>query len=148
MDALSVQNYELWFGLGCALIVAEIFILGAMNGALLVIGLSFMATALATYALDLSFGLQLTMLAVMLIISGITIKALGKYLPKKSVALLNDREAEMVGKVFPLHAAITQGEGDIKIGDALYTVYGEDAQAGTLVRLEAKHGMGFSVNIA
>ncbi len=148
MDALTtVQDYEIWFGLGCALIIAEILIMGVFNGAMLVAGLSFVLTAFATHKLDLSMGWQFTTLAVFLVVSAIAIKLIGKYLPKKPAAVLNDRESEMIGKVYVLHSAITNGEGDIKVGDALYTVHGEDAEAGTPVRLTAKQGMGFVVEV-
>lgn len=144
----NVTAAEIWFGLGCALIIAEMLILGVLNGALLVTGLSFMLVAFLTHLYKIPAALQLVTLAVSLCTTGLCIKWLYKFLPQEKGDELNDRESQMIGKTFHLNSAIKQGLGDIKIGDALYTVHGPDAPAGTLVRITAKTSMIFTVEIA
>ena len=149
MEQISnVTAAEIWFGLGCALIIAEMLVLGLLNGALLVAGLSFMLVAFLTHLYEIPVALQLVILAVSLCTTGLCIKWLYKYLPQEKGDELNDRESQMIGKAFHLNSAIEQGLGDIKVGDALYTVNGPDAPAGTLVRITAKTSMIFTVEIA
>jgi inner membrane protein len=149
MEQISnVTAAEIWFGLGCALIIAEMLVLGLLNGALLVAGLSFMLVAFLTHLYEIPVALQLVILAVSLCTTGLCIKLLYKYFPQEKRTELNDRESQMIGKTFHLNSAIEQGLGDIKVGDALYTVNGPDAPAGTLVRITAKTSMIFTVEIA
>lgn len=49
--------------------------------------------------------------------------------------LLNRRAEQFIGKVFPLESAIINGQGRIKLGDALWTVEGPELPAGTRVRV-------------
>lgn len=48
---------------------------------------------------------------------------------------LNRRTAQFIGQVFALEQAIVDGQGRIKIGDALWTVYGHDMPVGSKVRV-------------
>ena len=59
--------------------------------------------------------------------------------------LLNRRSAQLMDKVFPLESAISNGRGRIKVGDAFWAVEGEDAPAGTRVRIIAVEGMTLRV---
>jgi membrane protein implicated in regulation of membrane protease activity len=49
--------------------------------------------------------------------------------------LLNRKSEQLIGKVLPLHQAIVNGQGRVKLGDALWTVDGPDLPAGTQVRV-------------
>jgi inner membrane protein len=55
--------------------------------------------------------------------------------------LLNRRAEQLVDKVMTLETAITNGQGRVKIGDALWTVQGADLPAGSLVRVVAVDSM-------
>ena len=55
--------------------------------------------------------------------------------------LLNKRAAQLMDRVLTLDAAIENGRGKVKIGDALWSVVGEDLAAGTRVRVVAVEGM-------
>lgn len=55
--------------------------------------------------------------------------------------LLNQRGAQLVGRVFPLDVPIVDGRGRIKVGDAYWQVAGVDLPQGTRVRVEAVDGM-------
>jgi len=49
--------------------------------------------------------------------------------------LLNQRSAQLVGRVYPLDTAIVNGRGRLKIGDAYWHVEGPDIVAGVRVRI-------------
>lgn len=59
--------------------------------------------------------------------------------------LLNQRSRQLLDKVYPLDVAISNGRGRIKVGDAFWAVEGEDAPAGTRVRVIAVDGMTLRV---
>ena len=65
--------------------------------------------------------------------------------PKSDQPLLNRRAEQLVGQVYPLDAAIVDGRGRLKIGDAFWSVEGPDAPVGTSVRIAAVHGMSLRV---
>jgi membrane protein implicated in regulation of membrane protease activity len=55
--------------------------------------------------------------------------------------LLNQRSAQLLGRVYPLDTAIVNGRGRLKIGDAYWHVEGPDAAAGARVRIVGVHDM-------
>jgi len=55
--------------------------------------------------------------------------------------LLNQRSAQLLGRVYPLDTAIVNGRGRLKIGDAFWHVEGPDTAAGTRVRIVGVHDM-------
>ena len=61
---------------------------------------------------------------------------------------LNRRSEQLIGQVFVLHEAIIDGRGRVKLGDALWTVEGSDAPAGTKVRVIAADSMVLKVDCA
>ena len=54
--------------------------------------------------------------------------------------LLNQRTAQIVGRVFSLEEAIINGQGKIKIGDSLWRVQGEDCAINNKVKVIAAKG--------
>ncbi len=62
--------------------------------------------------------------------------------------LLNKRGAQLVGRVVPLLEPIVNGRGKVQIGDALWTVRGAEAPAGTRVVIESVSGMNLDVRPA
>lgn len=58
---------------------------------------------------------------------------------------LNRRAAQLVGEVFPLEQAIVNGQGRIKIGDALWVVHGPDLPKGAAVRVTGGDAMTLTV---
>jgi membrane protein implicated in regulation of membrane protease activity len=62
--------------------------------------------------------------------------------------LLNKRGEQLVGTVLPLHEAIVNGKGRVKLGDALWTVEGPDLPAGTSVRVVGATTMTLKVSPA
>ena len=59
--------------------------------------------------------------------------------------LLNRRAEHFIGKNFILESAIVNGSGRLKIGDAFWTVSGEDLPVGTRVRVIQSDGMVLTV---
>src|SRR5262249_33540905 len=53
---------------------------------------------------------------------------------------LNQRPAQLIGRVVPLEEAIVHGRGKARIGDTVWAVEGRDARAGTQVRVVAAQG--------
>jgi len=59
--------------------------------------------------------------------------------------LLNRRAEHFIGKNYVLESAIVNGSGRLKIGDAFWTVSGEDLPVGTRVRVVQSDGMVLTV---
>lgn len=59
---------------------------------------------------------------------------------KSEVEDLNDRGAQLVGQTAVLADAISNGQGRVKIGDTTWRVKGDDAKAGTRVRVVSAEG--------
>lgn len=59
--------------------------------------------------------------------------------------LLNRRAEHFIGKNYVLESAIVNGSGRLKIGDAFWTVAGEDLPVGTRVRVVQSDGMVLTV---
>jgi membrane protein implicated in regulation of membrane protease activity len=62
--------------------------------------------------------------------------------------LLNRKAEQLIGKVLPLHQAIVNGQGRVKLGDALWTVEGPDLPQGTQVRVIGATSMTLKVDPA
>ena len=59
--------------------------------------------------------------------------------------LLNRRAEQFVGKVYVLESSISNGTGQIKMGDALWTVTGPDLPAGARVLVTTAQSMVLTV---
>lgn len=68
--------------------------------------------------------------------------------PAPDQPLLNQRAAQLVGRVVVLDAAIENGYGKVRIGDALWTVVGADLPVGTRVVITGVQGMELTVTRA
>ncbi|MCB1553196.1 MAG: NfeD family protein [Xanthomonadales bacterium] len=62
--------------------------------------------------------------------------------------LLNRKTAQLMDRVFELQAPIVNGRGKVKIGDALWTVEGDDMPTGQRVRVVGVDGMVLRVHAA
>ena len=62
--------------------------------------------------------------------------------------LLNRKAEQLIGKVLPLHQAIVNGQGRVKLGDALWTVEGPDLPQGAQVRVIGATSMTLKVDPA
>jgi membrane protein implicated in regulation of membrane protease activity len=59
--------------------------------------------------------------------------------------LLNRKTEQFIGKIYVLDAAIVNGNGRVKMGDALWTVTGPELPAGTRVRVVSADSMTLAV---
>jgi len=59
---------------------------------------------------------------------------------KSEVEGLNERGSQLVGQMGVISDAITNGQGRVKIGDTTWRVKGEDAKAGSKVRVVSADG--------
>lgn len=64
-----------------------------------------------------------------------------KYPAETDQPLLNKRGAQYIGRIFPLYAAIENGEGKIKVDDTIWKVQGEDCDISTKVKVTGMRGM-------
>lgn len=59
---------------------------------------------------------------------------------KSDLPDLNVRGAQYIGRVVPVEEPIRGGRGKVRIGDSLWQVEGEDAAAGTFVKIKSANG--------
>lgn len=123
-----------WAGLSLLLIAAETLAPGVF---MLWLGLAAAAVCVVVWSFpDLA---PLWQAVTFIVLSFVSIAAYRRFFRKSDLQsdqpLLNRRAEQLVGKIFPLESAIVNGQGHIKIGDALWTVEGPELLAGTRVRV-------------
>lgn len=135
-----LHTFWFWWGLALALFAAEALLPGAF---LLWLGLAATATGLVVLLLPLPPFWQWVLFGVLGMLSAYVGLVVRRRHPvtASDQPLLNRRADQLVGRVLPLHAAIVDGRGKLKIGDALWAVEGEDLPQGARVRIEAVDGM-------
>lgn len=128
-----------WMALGFVLLILEILVPGVF---LLWIGLA----ALLVGGLSLLFwdaGFWVWQLQVMVFLAlsiGCALagkKIMGRRGDETDQPLLNQRGAQLVGRVATLTEPIVDGRGRVKIGDTTWRVSGPDLPAGTKVRVSS-----------
>lgn len=133
-----------WACLSLALIAAEVIAPGVF---MLWLGIA----AAVVFAIVLLFpGIPILWQALaFIVLSFVSIAAYRKYFRQDNEhsdqPLLNRRAEHFMGKVYVLESAIVNGTGRVKIGDAFWTVSGQDLPAGTRVRVINSDGMVLSV---
>lgn len=123
-----------WAGLALLLIAAETVAPGVF---MLWLGL---AAAVVCAVVLLFPGIEPLWQAVaFIVLSFVSIAGYRRFFRKSDLQsdqpLLNRRAEQFIDKVFPLESAIVNGQGRIKLGDALWTVEGPELPAGTRVRV-------------
>lgn len=136
-----------WWAIALALFAAEAMLPGTF---MLWLGFAAVATGLVDLVIALSPTVQWMIFGLLSLISvgfGWRWRSTHRDSPSDQ-PLLNQRAAQLVGRVFPLESAIVDGRGRVKIGDALWTVEGPDLGAGTRVRVVAVNAMVLRVDLA
>lgn len=133
-----------WGVLALILISAEIIAPGAF---LLWLGLA--AAVLFITTLLIPSMSVLTQIILFGIFSFIFIQLYRKYF-RRSVRetdqpLLNRRADQLIGNVYRLESPIIEGRGQVRVGDAIWSVIGDDLEAGRSVRVVAVHGMDLRI---
>ncbi|MEQ1440616.1 NfeD family protein [Fontimonas sp. SYSU GA230001] len=137
---MAAIEYWHWLALGFGLLVLEMvlptgFILLWVGIAAVVVGLlSWMIPAMGWQPEFILWG----------VLSVVTVLAWRKYRPLPAQTgeqpTLNRRGASYVGREFTLNSAIVNGVGKLRIDDSQWRIAGEDAPAGTQVKVVAVDG--------
>ncbi len=137
-----------WWAVALLLIVGEILAPGVFM-LWLGIAAAVMGTLLLLTGAGMSYLWQAVVFGVLAFISvGVYWKFLRGNERVSDQPLLNQKAAQLVGRVVPLLEPIVNGRGRVQIGDALWTVHGSDAPAGTRVLIHAIDGMNLEVRPA
>ena len=133
-----------WAGLALALLAAEALAPGAF-----LLWLGFAAAAMVPVALlfpGASVTAQGIVFAILAMVSvGIGWKLRGRRAPHNAAPLLNQRAAQLVGRVLPLTGAIVNGRGQAYADDAYWVVEGPDLPEGASVRVVSADAMTLRV---
>ena len=129
-----------WWIIGALLLVSELV---ATNIVLVWFGLAALSVGLA----DLFLGLSWQMEVILFVVLSVIYLLLGRrYVRTRAtdevnVPYLNQRVNAFVGRTAVLHEAIVNGEGKVRMDDALWRVTGTDAPVGSRVRITGGSGM-------
>lgn len=136
-----------WACAALLLIAAETFVPGAF---LLWLGLA--AAAMLVIVLIVPGIALLWQALLFVLLSFVSIMVFVRFFRGKArrndQPLLNRKTQQLIGREFPLHEAIVNGRGRVKLGDALWTVEGPDLPVGTQVRVIAVDSMVLKVDPA
>lgn len=136
---LSIPPLWGWLGAGLALVALEVLL--APGSYLLWVGLAALVMALLSLGLTFSPAGELAMFGALALLSGLAGWRLYAARSRTEPAsALHDPTVALVGKIFPLHSAIEQGIGQIRLNDTVWRVAGPSLEAGTLVRVTALDG--------
>ncbi len=137
-----------WWAVALLLIVGEILAPGVFM-LWLGIAAAAMGLILLLTGAGLSYLWQAVVFGVLAFVSvGVYWKFLRGNERMSDQPLLNRKAAQLVGRVVPLLEPIVNGRGTVQIGDAMWTVRGADAPAGTRVLIFAIDGMNLEVRPA
>ncbi len=133
-----------WLTLGLALIAIEVLI--APGSFLLWIGLAALLTGVLRFFIDLPWQAEFVAFAALSIVA----LMIGRHFWKQGrdqtdEMKLNDRNAQLIGQVFPLDQAIKNGFGRVRINDTVWRVSGSDLGAGAKVRVASVEGATLQV---
>jgi membrane protein implicated in regulation of membrane protease activity len=133
-----------WLVLGLLLMGLELLAPGVF---LFWLGLAALLVGLLSFALSLSWQLQILMFAVF---AAAAVPLWRRVARKHSAAsesnpFLNKRADALVGRVFTLEKPIVDGVGTVRIDDTIWRVAGPDAPAGSRVRIVRAEGASLTV---
>ncbi|MBB1200351.1 NfeD family protein [Enterobacteriaceae bacterium 89] len=146
MDALLAHPHLVWLSLGGLLLIAEM--LGG-NGYLLWSGVAAIVTGVLVWLLPFGWEWQGALFAVLTLIAAwLWWRWLANRVKQQPRAdrQLNQRGQQLVGKIFTLDTALSNGRGHIRVGDSSWPVNAEDdLPAGTRVEVVAVEGITLKV---
>ena len=136
-----------WLIFGVVLMALE---LAAPGIFLFWLGLAALLVGLTSFALDLSWQMQILLFALF----AAAAVPLWRRLARNSAAVslsnpfLNRRADALVGRVFTLEKPIVDGSGTVRIDDTVWRVAGPDTPAGSRVRIVQADGASLPVAVA
>ncbi len=138
VESLTPPSPWFWLSFGVVMAAVEMIAPGFF---LMWLALAAIVTGLVTLILPIGFPLQLTIFAVLAII---IVYAARRWILLNPIQsddpMLNDRAGRMVGDVVTVVVAIENGQGRVRIGDSEWSVRGDDAAAGSRVRIIGNQG--------
>jgi membrane protein implicated in regulation of membrane protease activity len=132
-----------WLVVGLVLMALEVAAPGVF---LFWLGLASLVVGLLTFAVPMSWEIQLIAFAVLSIAAVPIWRRLAR--AKSSVPeqnFLNRRAEALVGRVFTLEKPIQDGIGTVRVDDTVWRVAGPDAPAGSRVRVVRADGASLTV---
>ncbi len=138
--------YWHWWVLAIVLLILEIFSPAAffmwMSASAGLVGLLLLVMP------DLTWQTQFMLFALLSVITIIAGKVWFNRNPiKTDKPTLNTREDDLIGKVFEVESAITNGSGRIKVGKSTWIANGPDCKAGGSVRVISVSGAELTVEL-
>ncbi len=123
-----------WWIIGGLLLVSELV---ATSIVLVWFGLAALSVGMADLVLGLSWQMEIVLFVVLSVIYLLLGRRYVRTRATDEVNLpyLNQRVNAFVGRTAVLHEAIVNGEGKVRLDDALWRVTGTDAPAGSRVRI-------------
>ncbi len=139
LQYLETLAYWDWFIAGLVLVILEIFAPGAV---FLWLGIAAaMVGAVVFFAPYLDWKFQFTLFAVLSVVSIVVSR---RYLKRRPLETdhpnLNRRGAQYVGRDLILDAALSGGQGRLRVDDTTWRVEGPDLPVGAKVRVTAVNG--------
>ncbi len=139
-EILGIFGGWTWWIIGGVLLVSELL---ATSIFLVWFGLAALSVGLADALLDLNWQTEIILFVVLSVIYVLIGR---RYMRTRATGeadqpYLNQRVNAFVGRTAVLHEAIVNGEGKVRIDDALWRVTGTDAPAGSRVLITGGTGM-------
>ena len=135
-----------WLVLGLLLLCAEVLVPGFF---LIWIGIAAVVVGAMSLALwdagIWTWQVQVLVFLGLSLVSAFAGRALMKRGDVSDEPLLNQRGAQMIGRMATLQEAIVNGQGRVRIGDTTWSVSGPDLEAGTKVRVTGTADMKLTV---
>lgn len=132
-----------WFILGVVLMIAEVLAPGAF---MLWLGLAAFAVGVLSFVVDWGWQAQCIAFAIFSLAAIPLWRRVGRSVePPSTSPFLNRRTAALVGRVFTLETAITDGPGTVRIDDTVWRVDGPAMPAGSRVRIVKADGAALTV---
>jgi inner membrane protein len=147
MLELFVSAHWIWLAVGLLLLALETLLPGVF---LFWIGLASISAGLIFWLFPFGFAGQLMVfsaLALGAILIGRRIQAMQKT-QATDAPFLNDRGGALIGKIYQLETAISNGFGSVRIGDSIWRVMGMDAPEKTTVKVIGIDGSTLKVERA
>ena len=136
-----------WLIFGVVLMALE---LAAPGIFLFWLGLAALLVGLTSFALDLSWQMQILLFALFAAAAVPLWRRLARNHAAVSLSnpFLNRRADALVGRVFTLEKPIVDGSGTVRIDDTVWRVAGPDTPAGSRVRIVQADGASLTVAAA
>jgi inner membrane protein len=136
-----------WLIVGFILMALELLAPGVF---LIWLGLAALLVGLLSFAINLSWQLQLLTFAVFAVAAVPLWRRVARSnsTVSRSNPFLNKRTEALIGRVFTLEKPIIDGTGTVRIDDTIWRVAGPDAPAGSRVKIVQADGASLTVAAA